>query len=86
MLIEAANRISKIAREETPNYMCEMYNTELTFGKEYFIPKPFDRRLFTEVSLSVARAALESGIAERCLNMDEYKKELLRRLESMKNI
>ena len=85
MLLEAANRISEIAREETPNLLCEMYGTELTFGKEYFIPKPFDRRLFTEVSLSVAKAALESGVAGICFSIDEYKKELLRRLELMKS-
>ena len=33
------------------------------FGAEYIIPKPFDRRLFVEISFAVARAAVESGAA-----------------------
>ena len=37
----------------------------LTFGPEYFIPKPVDPRLITEVSMAVAKAAMESGVARK---------------------
>ena len=49
----------------------------LTFGRDYFIPKPVDPRLITEVSSAVAKAAMESGVARKQIdNWDEYKKSL----------
>ena len=49
----------------------------LTFGRNYFIPKPVDPRLITEVSSAVAKAAIESGVARKKIdNWDEYKNSL----------
>lgn len=49
----------------------------LTFGPEYFIPKPVDPRLITEVSMAVAKAAMESGVARKQItDWDEYKNHL----------
>ena len=48
--------------------MNEAYGTKgLTFGPDYFIPKPVDRRLIVEVSTAVAKAAIESGVAGRTI-------------------
>jgi len=49
----------------------------LTFGRNYFIPKPVDPRLITEVSSAVAKAAIESGVARKNIDdWDEYKRSL----------
>ena len=58
MKIAAANALSELAREPVPARVLAAYNlTELKFGKDYIIPKPFDERLLERVSGAVARAA-----------------------------
>ena len=47
-----------ITREKVPEYLCEIYDTPLTFSKNYIIPKPFDKRLIVEISAAVAEAAI----------------------------
>lgn len=60
MKIAAALALSELAREPVPADVLKAYNiTSLTFGKEYIIPKPFDKRLLEKVSSAVARAAKE---------------------------
>ncbi len=60
MKIAAAKALSELAREPVPSEILKAYNlTELKFGKEYIIPKPFDARLLERVSGAVARAAKE---------------------------
>ena len=60
MKIAAAHALSDLAREPVPVRVLEAYNlTELKFGKEYIIPKPFDERLLARVSGAVAKAAKE---------------------------
>lgn len=60
MKIAAAHALSELAREPVPADVLKAYNlTSLTFGKEYIIPKPFDKRLLEKVSSAVARAAKE---------------------------
>lgn len=49
---------------------------EYEFGKDYIIPKPFDKRLLPHVSTAVAKAAIESGVARKQLNLVEYKEKL----------
>ena len=49
------------------------------FGPKYIIPKPFDRRLFTEVSYAVAMAAIESGVARKKVDAAAYRAELEKR-------
>jgi malate dehydrogenase (oxaloacetate-decarboxylating)(NADP+) len=49
----------------------------LTFGRNYFIPKPVDPRLITEVSAAVAKAAIDSGVARKTItDWDDYKRSL----------
>ena len=50
------------------------------FGPEYIIPKPFDPRVLLRESTAVAKAAMESGVAQEPVNLDDYREELERRL------
>lgn len=60
MKVAAAHALSELAREPVPADVLQAYNlTELKFGKEYIIPKPFDKRLLAQVSGAVAKAAKE---------------------------
>jgi len=60
MKVAAANALSELAREPVPADVLQAYNLkELKFGREYIIPKPFDKRLLACVSGAVAKAAKE---------------------------
>ncbi len=82
MKIAAVNALAGLAREDVPDVVCQAYNLRnLSFGKEYLIPKPLDPRLITTVAPAVARAAMESGIARRPIaDWDDYLRQLRRRL------
>ncbi|MFD2599929.1 NADP-dependent malic enzyme [Sphingobacterium corticis] len=82
MKIAAVHAIARLAKEPVPEEVNQAYNTNnLRFGEEYVIPKPTDPRLITEVSVAVAKAAIESGVARKTIeNWDEYKTELRKRL------
>ena len=61
MQIAAARALAELAREPVPQVVLDAYNLkELKFGKEYFIPKPFDPRLLERVAPAVAKAAVGS--------------------------
>ena len=80
MKVAAANALAMLAREEVPADVKALYPGEdLTFGTKYIIPKPFDRRLFTEVSYAVAMAAIESGVARKPIDAATYRVQLERR-------
>ena len=62
MKVAAAMALSELAREPVPADVLAAYNlTELKFGKDYIIPKPFDKRLLEKVSGAVAKAAKVSS-------------------------
>ena len=66
MKIASVYAIADIAREESSDVVARYYDDEsLTFGPDYILPKPFDPRLITEIPTAVAKAAIESGVAER---------------------
>ena len=79
MKLAAVTAIAEIARHASTDEVESVYKEEkLQFGKDYLIPKPFDARLFAEVSFAVARAAMESGVALRPIdNLDGYYEQLL---------
>jgi malate dehydrogenase (oxaloacetate-decarboxylating)(NADP+) len=59
----ASEALAQLARQDTPEYLKDAYPGDmLSFGPEYIIPKPFDRRLLVEVSYAVAKAASDEGI------------------------
>lgn len=66
MKLAAVRAIANLAKQPVPDIVNEAYHVNnFTFGPEYFIPKPVDPRLITEVSMAVAKAAMESGIARK---------------------
>lgn len=82
MKLAAVHALAEIAKEPVPEMVKLAYNVrDISFGKEYFIPKPFDNRLITKVSIAVAKAAMESGIAAKSIeNFEEYENQLLDRM------
>ena len=66
MKIAAADAIAKLAREDVPDEVNKAYSGQnLHYGKDYIIPAPFDPRLISRVSFAVAKAALDSGVAQK---------------------
>ena len=80
MKVAAANALAALAREPVPEEVAALYPGEnLVFGTGYIIPKPFDRRLFVEVSYAVAKAAVESGVAQIEVDLAQYRSSLIER-------
>lgn len=80
MKVAAANALANLAREEVPEEVKSLYpNEKLEFGTGYIIPKPFDRRLFVEVSYAVAEAAVKTGVARDKVDLSSYRADLERR-------
>lgn len=82
MKIAAVKAIAELAKKPVPEAVNMAYNAKnLKFGKDYIIPKPMDFRLMTNVSMAVAKAAIESGVARKVIsNWDAYAEELRKRL------
>ena len=82
MKLAAVHAIADLAKQPVPDVVNQVYNVNnLTFGPDYFIPKPVDPRLITEVSAAVAKAAMDSGVARKNItDWDEYKRELRLRM------
>ncbi len=78
MKIAAVHAIAELAKQPVPEEVKQAYNLkQLEFGREYFIPKPFDKRLFSKVSAAVAKAAMKSGVARKTItDFIEYEKQL----------
>ncbi len=79
MKLACVDAVAAIARRELTDEVESVYKDEkLRFGPEYLIPKPFDARLFAEVSFAVAKAAMDSGVALRPIeDLEAYKERLL---------
>jgi len=82
MKIAAVHALAQLAREDVPDIVSQAYNLQnLSFGREYLIPKPLDPRLITTVAPAVAKAAMDSGVARKPINnWEEYLLQLRRRL------
>jgi malate dehydrogenase (oxaloacetate-decarboxylating)(NADP+) len=82
MKLAAVKAIADLAKENVPEEVNLAYNLRnITFGKEYIIPKPIDSRLIYTVAPAVAKAAMESGVAQKNItDWDAYKQELINRL------
>ena len=79
MKLAAVHAIADLAKKPVPEIVNKVYHvSKLSFGRDYFIPKPVDPRLLTEVSAAVAKAAIESGVARKTItDWDAYKVNLL---------
>ncbi len=82
MKLAAARAIAELAKEPVPEEVLKASGLDnVTFGSEYIIPKALDTRLLERVSIAVAKAAMESGVAKRPIkDWDEYRKSLLKRV------
>lgn len=82
MKIAAVKALAALAREDVPEAVNRAYmSSNLTFGREYIIPKPLDPRLISRIAPAVAKAAVESGVAKRNIeDWDAYARELSKRL------
>ena len=80
MKLAATRALADLAREDVPDSVVRTYGLErLAFGPEYIIPKPFDPRVLVREAWAVAKAAMDSGVARRTLDLDEYYEQLVRR-------
>ena len=79
MKIAAAHALAALAKEDVPESVQRAYGgATFKFGPDYIIPKPFDPRVLTWEAPAVARAAIETKVARRPLDLDEYKQSLER--------
>ena len=80
MKVAAAHALAALARKPVPPEVAALYPRErLEFGPGYIIPKPFDRRLFEDVSFAVAQAAVKSGAAPVDADLDALRASLAAR-------
>jgi malate dehydrogenase (oxaloacetate-decarboxylating)(NADP+) len=80
MKVAAALALAKLAKEPVPAEVCAAYGVEsMEFGRAYIVPSPFDPRVLPRVSLAVAKAAMDSGVAQEPVQLDAYHRELERR-------
>jgi len=87
MKLAATYALAELARMDVPDSVRRAYGVEtLEFGPEYIIPKPFDPRVLTHVAPAVARAAMETGVAWRQLDLAAYRDELEKRLGKSQEI
>ena len=78
MKLAAVRAIANLAKQPVPDVVNEIYHVNnFTFGPDYFIPKPVDPRLITEVSMAVAKAAMDSGVARKPItDWEAYRQHL----------
>ncbi len=81
MKIAAVHALAKLARQEVPDHVSKAYGgRRFRFGPDYIIPKPFDSRVLLWVAPAVAKAAMDSGVAQEKVDLDEYVAGLEKRL------
>jgi malate dehydrogenase (oxaloacetate-decarboxylating)(NADP+) len=81
MELAATRALADLAKEDVPDKVCRAYGVErLRFGADYLIPKPFDPRVLVCEARAVAKAAMDSGVAQEPINLDEYREQLERLL------
>ena len=77
MKVAAAYALAKLTKEDVPDSVLRAYGLEsLKFGPEYIIPKPLDPRVMLWESPAVAKAAMESGVARKQIDLEEYREQL----------
>jgi malate dehydrogenase (oxaloacetate-decarboxylating)(NADP+) len=77
MKLAATHALAALTKEDVPDSVCHAYGVErLRFGPDYIIPKPFDPRVLVWEATAVARAAMETGVAQEPVDLDEYRERL----------
>jgi len=81
MKLAATRALANLAKEDVPDSVCRAYGVEhLAFGPDYIIPKPFDPRVLVWEASAVAEAAMETGVAQEPVDLNEYREQLEKRL------
>jgi malate dehydrogenase (oxaloacetate-decarboxylating)(NADP+) len=81
MKLAATRALAALTKEDVPDSVCRVYGVErLAFGPDYIIPKPFDPRVLVWEASAVARAAMETGVAQEPVDIKEYREQLEKRL------
>ncbi|MGJ8546123.1 MAG: NADP-dependent malic enzyme [Sulfitobacter sp.] len=87
MKIACAHALAQLAREDVPDEVALAYGKNLTFGRDYIIPTPFDPRLIHRIPPAVARAGMDTGAARRpIIDMEAYELSLKSRMDPTANI
>jgi malate dehydrogenase (oxaloacetate-decarboxylating)(NADP+) len=77
MKLAATRALADLAKEDVPDSVCHAYGVgRLRFGPEYIIPKPFDPRVLVWEASAVAKAAMETGVAQTPVELEEYRERL----------
>lgn len=77
MKMAAVKALAQLAKEDVPEYVSRAYGgQQFKFGRDYLIPKPFDRRALFYVAPAVAKAAMDSGVARKQIDMKQYREKL----------
>lgn len=77
MKMAAVKALAALAKEDVPEIVSRAYGGQtFSFGRDYLIPKPFDRRVLIWVASAVAEAAMRSGVARTQLDIPKYKENL----------
>lgn len=87
MKIACAHALAALAREDVPDEVALAYGRNLSFGRDYIIPTPFDPRLIHRIPPAVAKAGIDTGAARRpIIDMDAYELSLKSRMDPTANI
>ena len=87
MKMAAARALATLAKQGVPESVISAYGGEsIKFGPEYIIPKPVDERGLYWVAPAVAEAAMESGVATRKVDLEDYREQLARRLSPTRRV
>ncbi len=82
MKVAASRALAALAHEPVPEETCEAYGVKsISFGRDYIILKPFDRRVLLWEATAVAKAAMETGVAQEPVDLKAYRRTLEARLE-----
>jgi len=73
MKVAAAKALAKLAKAKVPDYVNNIYGKKLSFGKEYIIPTPFDKRVLEFVAPAIVEASIKDGVNQIDIDIDEYK-------------
>ncbi|HEX7540982.1 MAG TPA: NADP-dependent malic enzyme [Anaerolineales bacterium] len=77
MKFAASQSLYNLTREDVPDSVLRAYGVEsMKFGSEYIIPKPLDPRVLLWEAPAVAKAAMETGVARKSIDIDEYREQL----------
>jgi malate dehydrogenase (oxaloacetate-decarboxylating)(NADP+) len=81
MKIAACHSLAKLAKEDVPEEVARAYGVDhFKFGREYIIPKPFDSRILVWEASAVAETAMKTGVANKPVDIDQYRRQLAQRI------